>query len=73
MFLLDGKPSNFTEEDKNRRDTIINLLQEWGLIKVVETDKISKSKVSVKVISFKDKNNWILEPKYNIGRKKRPQ
>lgn len=73
MFLLDGKPSNFTEEDKIRRDTIITLLQKWGLIQIVEPEKLTKDKASVKVVSFKEKNNWILEPKYNIGRKKRPQ
>ena len=74
MFLLDGKPSNFTEEDKARRNTIINLLQEWDLVKVVEPSKIKEPRApmnQIKIVSFKDKGNWILEPKYNIGRKKK--
>jgi hypothetical protein len=74
LFMLDGKPSSFTEEDVGRRNTIVNLLQEWGLVKVVEPEKIKtpRSPMSqIKIVSFKDKNNWILEPKYNIGKKKR--
>lgn len=73
LFILDGKPSNFTEEDKGRRNTIINLLQEWELIKVIDLDKIKEPKApmnQIKIIPFKEKNNWSLEPKYNIGRKK---
>jgi len=73
LFILDGKPSNFTEEDKGRRNTIINLLQEWELIKVIDLDKIKEPKApmnQIKIITFKEKNNWSLEPKYNIGRKK---
>lgn len=74
LFILDGKPSNFIEEDKGRRNTIINLLQEWELIKVVDPDKIKEPKApmsQIKIIPFKEKNNWTLEPKYNIGRKKK--
>ena len=71
LFILDGKPSNFTEEDKSRRNTIVTLLQEWGLVKIVDFDKVKEPKApmnQIKIITFKDKPNWILEPKYNIGR-----
>lgn len=74
LFWLDGKPSNFTEEDKSRRNTIVSLLQEWGLIKIVEPDKVKDPKApmnQIKIVNFKDKVNWNLEPKYNIGRKKK--
>lgn len=74
LFALDGKPSDFTDEDKGRRNTIIQLLQEWGLIKVVEPDYIKEPKApmsQVKIIPHKDKANWTLEAKYNIGRKKK--
>ena len=73
MFLIDGKPSNFSEEDMGRRNKIIDLLQEWGLLKVVEPEKISEPVASmsqIKIINHKEKNDWILEAKYNMGRKK---
>ena len=75
LFILDGKPSNFSEEDKGRRNTISNLLQEWGLIKIVEPEKIKDPKApmsQIKIVSYKDKSNWVLEAKYNIGRRKKP-
>lgn len=74
MFLIDGKPSNFSEEDKGRRNKIINLLQDWGLLKVVEPDSIAEPMASmsqIKIINHKEKNDWTLEAKYNMGRKKR--
>ena len=74
MFLIDGKPSNFSEEDMGRRNKIIDLLQEWGLLKVVEPEKISEQVASmsqIKIINHKEKNDWILEAKYNMGRKKK--
>jgi Bacteriophage translational regulator len=74
LFALDGKPSDFTSEDKGRRNTIAQLLEEWGLIKVVEPEKIVDPKApmsQVKILPHKEKNNWILEAKYNIGRKKK--
>jgi hypothetical protein len=74
LFALDGKPSDFTSEDKGRRNTIANLLEEWGLIKVVEPERIKDPKApmsQVKIIPHKDKENWTLEAKYNIGRKKK--
>lgn len=74
LFALDGKPSSIVENDVARRNAIINLLEEWGLIKVVEPDKIKDPKAplsQIKIIAFKDKNNWELVAKYNIGKKKK--
>lgn len=74
MFVIDGKPSNFSDEDKGRRNKIIQLLQEWGLLKVVEPDNINEPMASmsqIKIINHKEKNDWTLEAKYNMGRKKK--
>ena len=74
LFALDGKPSDFTSEDKGRRNTIIQLLEDWKLIKIVEEEKVKELKApmsQIKIIPHKDKANWILEAKYNIGRKKK--
>lgn len=74
MFAIDGKPSNFTEEDKGRRNKIIELLQDWGLIRVVEQQKIKEPIASIgqiKIINHKEKAEWNLEVKYNMGRKKK--
>jgi hypothetical protein len=74
MFLIDGKPSNFSDEDKGRRNKIISLLQDWGLLKVVEPDYILDPQASmnqIKIINHKEKNEWTLEAKYNMGRKKK--
>lgn len=74
MFVIDGKPSNFSDEDKGRRNKIIQLLQEWGLLKVVEPDSINEpiaSMSQIKIINHKEKNDWTLEAKYNMGRKKK--
>jgi hypothetical protein len=72
LFALDGKPSNFGEDDISRRNTIVNLLAEWGLITVVQPTK-SKEPVAplnqIKILPFKEKNDWNLEAKYNIGKK----
>jgi len=72
LFILDGKKNTFTEEDHARRNTIVNLLEEWGLISVVDTegaqDPIAPLN-QIKILSHKDKDNWILEAKYNIGKK----
>lgn len=73
MFIVDGKPSNFTEEDKGRRNKIIELLQDWDLLKVITPEKITQPIASIsqiKIISHKEKHEWTLEAKYNIGRKK---
>ena len=74
MFIIDGKPSNFSEEDMGRRNKIVELLQDWGLLKVIEPEKIvnpSASISQIKILSHKEKNEWILEAKYNMGRNKR--
>tara|TARA_B100000965_G_scaffold343384_1_gene313050 strand:+ start:730 stop:1149 length:420 start_codon:yes stop_codon:yes gene_type:complete len=71
LFALDGKHSNLSENDLQRRNTITQLLADWGLISIVNpdvaTDRAPLSQI--KVIAFKDKNNWTLETKYNIGKK----
>ena len=71
LFALDGKHSNLSENDIERRNTITQLLADWGLISIINPDNATaKAPLSqIKVISFKDKNNWSLETKYNIGKK----
>lgn len=69
LFLLDGKPSNLMENDLQRRNTIATLLSDWGLINVVDQSQI-KDKAplrQIKVIPYREKNQWELCPKYNIG------
>lgn len=72
LFSLDGKPSNISENDIQRRNAIANLLEEWGLIKIVNKD-IMKDNIAplhqIKIISFKEKDDWQLIAKYNIGKK----
>jgi hypothetical protein len=72
LFALDGKPSNISENDIQRRNAIANLLEEWGLIKIVNKD-IMKDNIAplhqIKIISFKEKDDWQLIAKYNIGKK----
>lgn len=72
LFGLDNKPSNFSEEDIARRNTIANLMAEWGLVKLVDPEK-TKEPVApmsqVKILPFKDKEGWELVTKYNIGKK----
>lgn len=73
LFALDGKPSNFSDDDKARRNTIINLIAEWGLVKLVNPQKSSNPVApfsQVKVITHKEKGEWELVAKYNIGKKK---
>ena len=73
LFGLDGKPSNFTEDDISRRNTIANLLAEWGLITLVNPQKSANPVAplsQIKVLPFKEKDGWILSAKYNIGKKK---
>ncbi len=73
LFSMDGKPSNFTEDDISRRNSIANLLAEWGLVELVNPDK-SKEPVSplsqIKVLPHKEKDEWNLAAKYNIGKKR---
>ena len=72
LFALDGKRANLTVNDVQRRNRISQLLADWGLIKILNVDQISDIAPlnQIKVLSFKDKGDWILETKYNIGRKK---
>ncbi len=71
MFLLDGKESSLSEDDLKRRNTIANLLEEWGLLKVLDASRIvdRMNLSNIKVLAFKEKGAWTLESKYNIGRK----
>jgi len=72
LFGLDGKQTNFSDEDQSRRNTIVKLLSDWGLVSVINEAKIDvQAPLSqIKVIAFKEKNEWVLETKYNIGKKK---
>lgn len=73
LFALDGKPTNISEDDLSRRNTIANLMAEWGLVTLVDLVK-SKEPVAplsqIKVLAYKEKDEWELVAKYNIGRKK---
>ena len=70
LFALDGKVVNLSENDIARRNTIANLLKEWGLVDVIGTMESLAPLSQIKVLSFKEKNEWQLETKYNIGKKK---
>jgi len=72
LFALDGKYANITQNDIQRRNRIIHLLADWGLIEVKVPDSVTDIAPlnQIKVISFKDKQDWTLEAKYNIGKKK---
>ena len=71
LFLLDGKKSNLEENDIARRNTIAQLMSDWGLISIETADKIKPLAPmrQIKIIPFKEKNEWELCPKYNIGNK----
>ena len=72
LFALDGKPSNISENDIQRRNAIANLLEEWGLIKVINKDILVDNIAplhQIKIISFKEKDQWELITKYNLGKK----
>jgi hypothetical protein len=72
LFALDGKESNLTANDVERRNTVAVLLQDWGLLKIIRAaDAQPQASLSqIKVLSFKEKDEWELVPKYNIGKKK---
>ena len=73
LFALDGKPTNFTDEDQSRRNTITNLLAEWGLVTIVKEGSTTEQVAplnQIKIISHKEKDQWELVAKYNIGKKK---
>ena len=73
LFSLDGLPSDIDENDIGRRNTIAKLLEEWQLLKIVNTNKAESVTVSInqfKILSHKEKNDWELCPKYHIGKKR---
>jgi hypothetical protein len=73
LFALDGKPTNFSENDQARRNTIANLLSEWGLILLVNSERTSELTVplnQLKILAYKEKEDWTLTAKYNIGSKR---
>lgn len=74
LFALDGKQTTMDENDVARRNTIVNLLEEWGLLDIDNSDKTSDpiAPISqIKIVRHADKGEWKLEPKFNVGRKKR--
>ena len=75
LFALDGKHANLTSNDVQRRNRITRLLADWGLISVVKSDSITDIAPlnQIKVLSYKDKGDWELEQKYNIGKKGKTQ
>jgi hypothetical protein len=73
LFQLDGKPTNISENDIARRNTIANLIAEWGLVKLVNPSKSANPIApinQIKILPFKEKNDWMLVTKYNLGKKK---
>ena len=70
LFALDGKKTNLSENDIARRNTITNLLKDWGLIHIIGDLTEVAPLSQIKVLSFDEKKDWILETKYNIGKKK---
>ena len=75
LFALDAKSTNITVNDVQRRNRIIQLLLDWGLITVVDTTKVTDIAPlnQIKVLAYKEKNEWELETKYNIGKRKKPE
>jgi len=75
LFALDGKRANLTPNDVQRRNRITKLLSDWGLISIVKEDSIHDIAPlnQIKVLAYKDKGDWILEQKYNIGKKNKVQ
>ena len=75
LFALDGKKANLSINDVQRRNRIIQLLSDWGLVTLKDAELVTDIAPlnQIKVISYKDKTNWVLETKYNIGKKKAPE
>ena len=75
LFALDGKHANLTVNDVQRRNRIVRLLADWGLVSEVNIDSVSDIAPlnQIKVLAYKDKNDWVLEQKYNIGKKGKTQ
>ena len=70
LFALDGKPTNISLNDLERRNTIAGLLDDWGLVEIIGEVRSKAPLSQIKVLSFKEKDDWICETKYNIGSKK---
>ena len=72
LFALDGKRANLFENDVQRRNRVTQLLSDWGLVNIVDKERVQDSAPlsQIKVLSYKDKGDWTLESKYNIGKKK---
>ena len=70
LFALDGKPTNISINDLERRNTIAGLLADWELVKILGNNEQKAPLSQIKVLSFKEKDEWILETKYNIGKKR---
>ena len=75
LFALDGKHANLTVNDVQRRNRIAQLIADWGLVEIVNVEKISDIAPlnQIKVLAYKDKGDWLLETKYNIGAKKKKE
>ena len=69
LFALDGKPTNISINDLERRNTIAGLLADWELVEILGNNESKAPLSQIKVLSFKEKDEWILETKYNIGKK----
>lgn len=72
LFILDGKTDTFSEEDLARRNTIVNLLDEWNLLEIVDPEQTEEPVAplsQIKILSFKERDNWELVAKYNVGKK----
>ena len=70
LFALDGKPTNLTQNDIERRNTISGLLEDWGLVTIEGLSEPRAPLSQIKILSFKEKDEWTLETKYNIGKKR---
>ena len=70
LFALDGKPANISINDIERRNTIAKLLSDWELVELIGNSEPQAPLSQIKVLSYREKNDWILETKYNIGKKR---
>ena len=69
LFALDGKPTNISVNDLERRNTIAGLLEDWDLVEIIGSSEQRAPLSQIKVLSYREKDEWILETKYNIGKK----
>ena len=70
LFALDGKPTNISINDLERRNTIAGLLEDWDLVKIIGNNEYKAPLSQIKVLSYREKDEWVLETKYNIGKKR---